>query len=101
MNIPEPSELSCTQTKMPYILAADNAFSLKPYSRRGLTKEKCISNCRLSHARRISENAFSILADQFRLFMQPVTLISQKVESVVMAHVRLHNYLHTTWERRY
>lgn len=77
---------------------ADDAFPLKeyllkPYSQTGLTKEKRIFNYRLSRARRIVENAFRILANRFRVFMAPISLAPDKVETITMACCTLHNFL--------
>uniref|UniRef100_A0A1X7U5X5 DDE Tnp4 domain-containing protein n=1 Tax=Amphimedon queenslandica TaxID=400682 RepID=A0A1X7U5X5_AMPQE len=63
LNIPPASPIEDNGTLIPYMIVADDAFSLKeylqkPYSQIGLTKEKQIFNYRLSRARRIVENAF-------------------------------------------
>ena len=63
--IPQASYLAGTNTLFPYVIVADDAFALKPYSQVGLTKERCIFNYRLSRARRVVENAFGILANRF------------------------------------
>ena len=78
------------------MIVSDDAFPLKnnimkPYSRTSLSREKRIYNYRLSRARRIVENAFSILSNQFRVFMTPILLDAEKVEAIVMASCSLHN----------
>ena len=98
LNIPKPSPLPGTQTDCPYVIVADDAFPLKeyllkPYSQVGLTKERRIFNYRLSRARRVVENAFGILANRFRIFMTPIGLAPEKVESITMACCALHNFL--------
>lgn len=103
MNIPEPIELPGTNFKCPYLLVADDAFQLKtyilkPYSQIGLTREKRIFNYRLSRARRVVENAFGILSNRFRLFMSPIHLIPEKVETITMACCVLHNFLRSKTE---
>nr|XP_022907401.1 protein ALP1-like [Onthophagus taurus] len=55
------------------VIVADDAFPLttsllKPYSKRKLSRAERIFNYRLSRVRRISENAFGILASKFRIF---------------------------------
>ena len=90
LNIPGPKPLPGSTKSIPYMLVADDAFPLKdyiqkPYSQIGLTKEKRIFNYRLSRARRIVENAFGILANQFGVFMTPIGLGPEKVENIVMA----------------
>ncbi len=64
-----------------------------PYSQVGLTQEKRIFNYRLSRARRVVENAFGILANRFRVFLSPIRLSPEKVETIVLACCTLHNYL--------
>ena len=80
------------------MIVADDAFPLKeyilkPYSQVGLTREKRIFNYRLSCARRIVENGFGILANRFRIFMTPIALAPEKVETIVMACCSLHKIL--------
>lgn len=80
------------------MIVADDAFGLKeylqkPFSQIGLTKERQIFNYRLSRARRIVENAFGILANKFRVFMTPIKLTPEKVETIVFACCTLHNFL--------
>jgi hypothetical protein len=63
-----------SETPIPYVLVADDAFPLtsylmKPYAGK-LTKgsAKSVFNYRLSRARRIVENAFGLLSSVFRIF---------------------------------
>ena len=61
---------------MPYFFVGDEAFPLKekfqkPFPRASLTFEKEVYNYRLSRARRISENAFGILAARWRAHLPP------------------------------
>ena len=77
------------------MLVANDAFPLKeysqkPYSQVGLTTEKRIFNYRLSRAHRI---AFGILSNRFRVFMTPMRLAPEKVDTVVLACCSLHNFL--------
>ena len=63
LNIPGPTTLPDSNKCVPYVLVADDAFSLstylvKPYSHTNLTREKRIFNYTLSRARRTVENAF-------------------------------------------
>ncbi|XP_015375183.1 PREDICTED: uncharacterized protein LOC107169813 [Diuraphis noxia] len=73
------------------VFVADEAFPMKPYARRNLTKEQKIFNYRLSRARRIVENAFGILTSRFRVYEKPISLIPEKVDSIVNATCALHN----------
>jgi len=44
-------------------------------------------------ARRVSENAFGILANRFRLYLQPFCASLDTTRTVITATVILHNYL--------
>ena len=81
---------------------ADEVFPLhidliKPYPRgcaeHRLSKEQQIFNYRLSHARRIVENAFGILAQRWRVFNRRIQLNPENTDAVVKACIVLHNYL--------
>ena len=79
------------------MIVRDNAlplkhYLLKPYSQIGLTKQKRIYDYRLSHARRMVENTFGILANRFRIFMKPIALSPEKVKKKF-----LHAVLYTTF----
>ena len=98
LNIPPPEPVPGESFSLPYVIVADDAFPLKenilkPYSQTGLTTERRIYNYRLSRARRIVENAFGILANRFQIFMTPIGLEPEKVETIVLACCSLHNYL--------
>ena len=58
-----------------------------------LTKEKRIFNYRLSRARRVVENAFGILANRFRVFLNTINLAPEKVTHLVLAACCLHNFI--------
>ena len=66
---------------------------MKPYSKSRLTDEKVIFNYRLSRARRVSENAFGILAARFRVLHTVMCLDPRKARNVVLACCTLHNML--------
>lgn len=63
-----------------------------------MTKEKRIFNYRLSRTRRVVENTFGILANRFRVFMTPIHLNPEKVETITMACCALHNFLRSNTE---
>ena len=66
---------------------------MKLFSARGLPNEERIFNYRLSHARRVVENAFGIMANRFGCLL---TIMSQKPEtvtSIVLACCTLHNIM--------
>lgn len=59
-NIPQPTPLPGTDMTMPFFVVADEAFPLKsylmkPFARRGLSREQRVFNYCLSRARRIVE----------------------------------------------
>ncbi|XP_063788473.1 uncharacterized protein LOC134943713 [Pseudophryne corroboree] len=69
------------QTKhgLGFVFVADEAFALlehimKPYPQRVLNHDRRIFNYRLSRARRVVENAFGILSNQFRIFHKPINM---------------------------
>ncbi|KAL6418206.1 hypothetical protein ACFW04_012271 [Cataglyphis niger] len=82
--------------EMPYVIVGDDAFPLhvnlmEPYLERDLTQDKRIFNYRLSRTRRVSENAFGILANRFRILLNSMILAVEKVEIITHACV-LHNF---------
>ena len=50
-------------------------------------------NYRLSRMRRISENGFGILANKWRVFRRPFSIGPEKVRTVTLAAITLHNWL--------
>ena len=66
---------------------------IKPYPNRGQTEEQQIFNYRLSRARRVSENAFGLLASRFRVFHSMFNVRPESVISIVHATLVLHNFL--------
>lgn len=84
--------------KSPYVIVAEDAFALsnrimKPFPSRGLLHEQKMFNCRLSRARRIIESTFGILANRFRVLMNPIQLAPEKVETITLACTALQNFL--------
>jgi len=52
-----------------------------------------IYNYRLSQMRRVSENAFGILANKWRIFLSPIALEPEKVQMITLAALTLHKCL--------
>ena len=105
-NVPPPKKPRDWDTALPHVIVGDEAFPLKPglmkpYPFRGLTIEQRVFNFRLSHARRVAENAFGIIVNRFaclatRMCLQPATAVS-----IVRACMVLHNFLRTECDVRY
>ena len=83
LNLSDPKPLPATNDpfwvtageakKIPIVFVVDDAFPLtkhcmKPYGRKNLSDEERVFDCRCSRFRRISENAFGIWSNRFRLF---------------------------------
>ena len=58
--------------------------------------EQKIFNYRLSRARRVSENAFGILVQPFRLFGRLIDLKVSTIDLVIRSDCYLHNWLRKT-----
>lgn len=83
---------------VPYVFVGDEAFPLRgnllrPYPGRNLTRVQRVFNYRLSRARRIVENAFGILASQWRIYQRVIGVHPENVEKIVKATTILHNFL--------
>ena len=80
------------------VLVGDDAFPLtttlmKPFPQSNLTMEKRVFNYRSSRSRRMSENAFGILANRWRVFRRPFALEPEKVKIITLSALILHNWL--------
>ena len=98
LNIPSAKPLPGRDQPIPYVCTGDDAFPLsaymmKPYPQKQLTLEKRVFNYRLSRMRRISENAFGILANRWRVFRKPFLISPEKVKTITLALITLHNWL--------
>lgn len=98
LNVPKKRALPETDTELPMVIVADEAFPLKsyimrPYPGRDLTNDKRIYNYRLSRARRVSENAFGILQQKFRIFTRRVQGKPENITIFVQAACVLHNFI--------
>lgn len=97
-HVPRSEALPGRTEPVPYVIVGDDAFAMsnylmKPYPGRTLHIPEKVYNYRLSRARRIIENVFGIMSSKFRVFLKPIALQPDKVESVVLACVYLHNCL--------
>ena len=100
LNLPKPKPLPIENSfnDIPYVCVGDDAFPLttymmKPYPQKDLSLDKRVFNYRLSRARRISENAFGILAARWRIFRKPFPLQPEKVKIITFSVLILHNWL--------
>lgn len=98
-NIPNGKYLPHTTLTAPYVIVGDEAFPLKTYLLRPYPgrqsngdADKSYFNYRLSMARRLVENAFSILTQRFRIFAEELKW-SQKMLTVILACCIPHNFL--------
>lgn len=98
--MPEDRSLTERSRTLPYVIVGDEAFPaktylLRPYPGRGLPVDKRIFNYRLSRARRVSENAFGILCQKFRVFLNKLQVQPKNADKIVLASLCLHNFLRT------
>ncbi|KAL0177586.1 hypothetical protein M9458_026480 [Cirrhinus mrigala] len=99
LRIPEDSPLPGAEHlgTMPYIFLADEAFPLCrnilcPYPGHN-TGEKKVFNFCLSHAQRMVECTFGILAAQWRVYRRVLGVSLEVAEKIVKATCMLHNFL--------
>ncbi|XP_018398799.1 PREDICTED: putative nuclease HARBI1 [Cyphomyrmex costatus] len=99
-DIPPPSFLSDTEQDFPYVIIADEGFTLStnvmiPYPKQQCTgkKERRIYNYRLSRARRTSENGFGIMVSRFNILRSPLRYDPDDARWIVLAICCLHNML--------
>ena len=99
LHVPTVEKLPGTDTELPYVVVADDAFPmktylLKPYPGRLYDDHHSrIFNYRLSRARRVVENAFGILVNRWRVLRGRMLVGPETAEKVVLATCALHNYL--------
>ncbi|XP_050960475.1 uncharacterized protein si:dkey-121j17.6 isoform X2 [Labeo rohita] len=98
LNFPPPEPLPNSDIMMPYMFVGDEACPLrpdlvKPYPNKQMDHSQQVLNYRLSRARRVAENAFSILTNRLRVFRNTVFLEPEKVVKITMASLCIHNFL--------
>lgn len=97
---PEECALPGSNKVVPHVIVDDEAFRLdkhimKSYTKKTATvdKTKAIFNYRLSRARRVTENAFGLLSQVFRIFYQPIHLKTSTCDDLIWVACCLHNML--------
>lgn len=104
--LPKDTQLPAGSDKcLPYVIVGDEAFRLhkrimKPYSRAQAKEdiEKTIFNYRLSRARRVSENAFGLMSQIFRVFFTPIAIKPETCDLLIQATCCLHNLIRDGFE---
>lgn len=101
--MPPPRKLPNCDVVLPHMIIGDEAFALttnmmKPYPRAQSVqdKEKAIYNYRHSRARRVTENAFGILAAYFRVFHTPIAVRPETADRIIVVACILHNMMRKT-----
>lgn len=97
---PDANALPGSDTVLPYVIIGDEAFRLhthimKPYTRKSAKDDasKAVFNYRLSRARRVTENAFGLLSQVFRVFYQTINMNPETCDSMILVACCLHNML--------
>ena len=89
-----------------YLFVGDDAFALSCYLLKPLpgnlerSSPDKIFDYRLFSARRIIENMFGILTSKLRVFLIPIALHPDKVESVTLTCIYLHTFQRRNVESR-
>lgn len=95
LNLPTNHE---TKNNLNFVFLGDEAFALgthflKPFPQKELTHERRIFNYRLARARNVSENAFGLVNNRFRVLNTSINMSPKKVSYIVLAICSLHNFL--------
>lgn len=97
---PPPCKLPGSSVVLPHGFVGDEAFRIhthmmKPFTRpvASADNRKAIFNYRLSRARRVSENAFGLLSQVFRVFYSPIALKPETTDNLIIVACCLHNLL--------
>ena len=86
----------------PYFILGDDALPLhnwimKPYSCKDLSRSERLFNYRLSHARRVVENAFEILANWWHCLLSHMQQCEATTTKIITSYIHLHNMMHTRY----
>ncbi len=83
---------------IPYVCVGDDAFPLrtytmKPFGRLGLEVPERIYNYRTSQCRRVSENAFGILANRYACLLSVIKFQPKIASDIVLPAICCHNLM--------
>lgn len=97
---PIEKALPASDIVVPYIRVGDEAFRLTNHVMKLYTKNqaaqdatKTVFNYRLCRARRVSENAFALLSQGFRIFYSPIAGLPETTDLIIIITCCLHNML--------
>ncbi|CAL4219493.1 unnamed protein product, partial [Meganyctiphanes norvegica] len=98
LNIPKATPLPGSDTPVPFVFVADDAFALtehmmKPYPNTGLGIDKHIFNYRVSRSRQTVECAFGQMSSRFRVLAGRMELDPEPASLITMTCCYLHNFL--------
>lgn len=99
MKLPQPECLPGQTVLVPYVFVVDDAFPLKANIMKPFVgpqpkgSKNRHYNYRVSRARIVSKNAFSVLASFFRVLRKPILLQPKIATTIVFAVFYLHYFL--------
>ena len=98
VGIPKADKLPHDNKLTHYFILGDDIFAMrtwlmKPYSHRYLSTEERIYNYRISRGRRVSENAFGIMAHRWGILLTTMQQNPITARIIVKACVCLHNLM--------
>jgi hypothetical protein len=98
LGLPAPEPLRGDDRNIPYFFVGDDAFPLqewmmKPFPQRNLSPGERIYNYRHSRARRVSENAFGILANRWRCLLTTMAQHPKTATTITKGCLTLHNII--------
>ena len=74
---------------------------MKPYPEKNSTRGQRLFNDRLPRARRVIKNAFGILASRFGIYQRAMQVHPERVSTMVLATLALHNRLRAMKDQQY
>lgn len=100
LNIPAPKKLPQSNVVVPHVFVCDEPFAMttntmRPFPGSALTNNNAnkVYNYRHCRARRVVENAFGMLAKNFRIYSRKFNISPDHMDDIILATTVLHNYL--------